>query len=128
MGYRSRPRADGESSEITFLYRLAPGLARASFGIECARLAGVPDEILKVAAGQSKVMAEIAAARTQVVQYVVDSRQSFSVVSFFYSRREEWNALWTSGSGLIDSMPFSLPSNILSFFFLFLGWLLERGR
>jgi DNA mismatch repair protein MSH3 len=36
MNYNSRSRPDG-SSEITFLYSLSPGLASASFGIECAR-------------------------------------------------------------------------------------------
>ncbi|KAL7413339.1 muts domain V-domain-containing protein [Mrakia frigida] len=55
MGYRQTPRPDG-SSAITFLYSLAPGLAKASFGVECARLAGVPDAVLQEAQRQSSAM------------------------------------------------------------------------
>lgn len=42
--------------EITFLYKLTAGLARESFGIECARLAGVPETILENANTRSIAM------------------------------------------------------------------------
>jgi len=37
------------SAEITFLYKLSRGLAEASFGIWCARLAGLPKSVLQLA-------------------------------------------------------------------------------
>ena len=53
MGFREDSRIDG-TREITFLYRLMAGMATESFGIECARLAGLPEKILKVAADRSQ--------------------------------------------------------------------------
>ncbi|CAL4901476.1 unnamed protein product [Urochloa decumbens] len=40
---------DGHTSndDITFLYRLVPGQALLSFGLHCARLAGVPNEVVQ---------------------------------------------------------------------------------
>jgi len=35
-------RVNEETKDITFLYRFSPGVAPASFGIHCARLAGIP--------------------------------------------------------------------------------------
>lgn len=46
MGFTQRTAADG-FEEITFLYRLERGLADASFGVWCARLAGLPTSILQ---------------------------------------------------------------------------------
>nr|KYP73420.1 MutS protein isogeny 5 [Cajanus cajan] len=46
-------RPDDNSSrveDIVFLYRLVPGHAHHSYGLHCALLAGVPDEIIKRAA------------------------------------------------------------------------------
>ncbi|WVQ94763.1 hypothetical protein IAU59_001844 [Kwoniella sp. CBS 9459] len=37
------------SAEITFLYKLTKGLAEASFGVWCARLAGLPRSVLETA-------------------------------------------------------------------------------
>ncbi|WVR03855.1 hypothetical protein IAU60_000852 [Kwoniella sp. DSM 27419] len=37
------------SAEITFLYKLTQGLAEASFGVWCARLAGLPKSVLDTA-------------------------------------------------------------------------------
>jgi DNA mismatch repair protein MSH3 len=53
MGYREETQIDG-TRNITFLYRLTAGLAPASFGVECARLAGLPESILDAAAHQSQ--------------------------------------------------------------------------
>ncbi|TFY77098.1 hypothetical protein EWM64_g6915 [Hericium alpestre] len=53
MGFREDTRITGVR-EITFLYRLTPGLAKGSFGVECARLAGLPEEILTAAGLQAE--------------------------------------------------------------------------
>lgn len=58
MGYETDDRLDG-TRDITFLYRLTPGLASESFGVECGRLAGLPENILKVAALRSSDMQNI---------------------------------------------------------------------
>ncbi|KAF4615129.1 hypothetical protein D9613_003157 [Agrocybe pediades] len=55
MGYEVDQRITGVR-EVTFLYRLIPGLATESFGIECARLAALPENILEVAAERSAQM------------------------------------------------------------------------
>ena len=49
MGFTEEMRISG-IREITFLYRLTKGLARESFGIECARLAGIAEGVLETAA------------------------------------------------------------------------------
>ena len=41
---------------VHFLYALAPGVASGSFGVECARLAGIPERVLKSAAKQSNTL------------------------------------------------------------------------
>jgi DNA mismatch repair protein MSH3 len=53
MGFREESRIDG-TREITFLYRLTPGMATESFGVECARLAGLPEKLLEVATKRSQ--------------------------------------------------------------------------
>ncbi|TFK46431.1 hypothetical protein OE88DRAFT_1715028 [Heliocybe sulcata] len=55
MGFSKESRIDG-SSDITFLYKLTPGLAEASFGIECARLANLPGKLLDVAREEGERM------------------------------------------------------------------------
>ncbi|PPQ79804.1 LOW QUALITY PROTEIN: hypothetical protein CVT26_012571 [Gymnopilus dilepis] len=55
MGYIAESRIDG-TRNITFLYRLTAGLATESFGIECARLAQLPETILSVAAERASAM------------------------------------------------------------------------
>lgn len=45
MAFTDHTLPDG-SSEITFLYKLKRGLADASFGVWCARLAGLPAPLL----------------------------------------------------------------------------------
>ncbi|KLT38917.1 hypothetical protein CC85DRAFT_289044 [Cutaneotrichosporon oleaginosum] len=46
MAFSQRTASDG-FDEITFLYRLERGLADASFGVWCARLAGLPASLLQ---------------------------------------------------------------------------------
>ncbi|KAJ9171734.1 hypothetical protein P3X46_015053 [Hevea brasiliensis] len=44
----------GEVEEVTFLYRLMPGACPKSYGVNVARLAGLPDSILEKAAAKSR--------------------------------------------------------------------------
>lgn len=74
MGYISETRIDS-TRDITFLYRLISGLAKGmfqvrcqseqacnhlleSFGIECARLAQIPEMVLSVATERAAAMQE----------------------------------------------------------------------
>lgn len=54
MGYTTETCID-ERRDVTFLYRLADGPAKESFGVECARLAGIPEDILRVATERSEL-------------------------------------------------------------------------
>jgi len=53
MGYTTDSRIDGRR-DVTFLYQLTDGFAEESFGVECARLAGIPEHILSVATERSE--------------------------------------------------------------------------
>ncbi|CDZ97130.1 dna mismatch repair protein msh3 [Phaffia rhodozyma] len=86
MGFRQIPRPDG-SHEITFLYRLSPGLARASFGVECARLAGLPDEVLRVADKQSRLLEE--SVRLKIDRSRVRHMKTFIRVALNYKNEKE---------------------------------------
>lgn len=55
MGYMEEKRING-TREVTFLYKLAPGITTNSFGVECARLAGLPESILRKATAQAETM------------------------------------------------------------------------
>lgn len=55
MSFTEETRVNG-IRQISFLYRLTEGLATESFGIECGRLAGLPEEILQDAAVQASKM------------------------------------------------------------------------
>ncbi|KAF9264759.1 hypothetical protein L218DRAFT_972361 [Marasmius fiardii PR-910] len=55
MGYTTQPSVDG-SRNITFLYVLSPGVATESFGVECGRLAKLPEDILRAASEQAATM------------------------------------------------------------------------
>jgi DNA mismatch repair protein MSH3 len=68
MGFAEDRRLDG-TREITFLYKLAPGLASGSFGVECGRLAGLPESILEQAAEQSRKMEGLVRRRHQRAKY-----------------------------------------------------------
>ncbi|EIW60757.1 mismatch repair protein MSH3 [Trametes versicolor FP-101664 SS1] len=67
MGFTEETRVDG-TREVTFLYRLEPGLVTESFGVECARLAGLPETVLQVAttkAANMKIVIEERIKRTK---------------------------------------------------------------
>lgn len=55
MGFTEETRVNG-TREISFLYRLTNGMSTESFGIECGRLAGLPEEILQDAAVHAEKM------------------------------------------------------------------------
>jgi DNA mismatch repair protein MSH3 len=67
MSYMETVGWDG-SKQITFLYKLVPGITTNSFGVECARLAGVTKKVLDTAAQVSdrvKAQANSMARRNQ---------------------------------------------------------------
>lgn len=64
MGYEEVSRIDG-TREIVFLYRLTSGIASESFGIECGRLAGLPESLLAVASKCSSTLQRDVQERTR---------------------------------------------------------------
>lgn len=64
MGYTEDTRINGRR-EVTFLYELTTGLTTSSFGVECARLAGIPESILRAATTQAAHMQKIMENRTR---------------------------------------------------------------
>ena len=52
-----RDRDDGHK-DITFLYKVTPGLATRSYGLNVARLAGLPDNVVVDAGEQSRLLEE----------------------------------------------------------------------
>ncbi|KAJ3347651.1 Mismatch repair protein msh3 [Entophlyctis luteolus] len=58
MGFIANGDDQGEdgNSNVTFLYKLTEGLAARSYGLNVARLAGIPAEVVKCAQVQSKRM------------------------------------------------------------------------
>ncbi|CAE6439755.1 unnamed protein product [Rhizoctonia solani] len=62
MSYIEQTLPSGEST-ISFTYKLSPGMARSSFGIECGRLAHMPEEVLQAAKRHATRMQEIMEAR-----------------------------------------------------------------
>jgi DNA mismatch repair protein MSH3 len=54
MSYTTEMRING-TRDVIFLYQLTPGIALESFGVECGRLAGLPDHILRVASERSEL-------------------------------------------------------------------------
>ncbi|KZT11630.1 uncharacterized protein LAESUDRAFT_734417 [Laetiporus sulphureus 93-53] len=69
MSYTEDTRIDG-TREVTFLYRLTPGVTTESFGVECARLAGVSEPILRVASSRSEEMRRLMEGRIRRNKYV----------------------------------------------------------
>jgi DNA mismatch repair protein MSH3 len=68
MGFTEQQRVDG-TREITFLYHLTPGLASGSFGVECGRLAGLPESLLENAARRAASMQSAVQKRHQQFRY-----------------------------------------------------------
>jgi DNA mismatch repair protein MSH3 len=77
MGFTEDTCVDG-TREITFLYRLAPGIASGSFGVECGRLAALPESILEQAAEQSRKMQNLVERRHKRARCVFPPPRSTS--------------------------------------------------
>ena len=52
MGYRVEPN----TQNVTFLYQLTPGACSHSFGIQVAKLAGLPEEVIEIAQPKAEGM------------------------------------------------------------------------
>ncbi|KIL68593.1 hypothetical protein M378DRAFT_8640 [Amanita muscaria Koide BX008] len=64
MDFEAQTRIDGKR-EVTFLYRLVKGLVSESFGIECGRLAGLPESVLGAAVSRASNMQTMIRQRTK---------------------------------------------------------------
>ncbi|KAG8715116.1 Mismatch repair protein msh3 [Ceratobasidium sp. 394] len=62
MGYVEQTLPSGETT-INFTYKLSPGMSKSSFGIECGRLAHMPEEVLQNAKRHAARMQELMEAR-----------------------------------------------------------------
>ena len=69
--------------EVHFLYSLTKGITQNSFGVECARLAGLPDSTLQVAVQRSAHSAEMERLRLRTRRYGESSR--FRLVAYMRS-------------------------------------------
>ena len=69
MGFKEDTRIDGRR-DIRFLYQLTEGISENSFGIECARLAGLPEQILRDATSKAAAMEELMEKRARNAKYV----------------------------------------------------------
>ncbi|KAJ7098058.1 DNA mismatch repair protein MSH3 [Mycena belliarum] len=65
VGYHTERRGIDGRRDVTFLYQLTDGIAPESFGVECARLAGLPESILENARERSTRMEISVASRTR---------------------------------------------------------------
>ena len=64
MGYMEEKRPD-RTRQVTFLYKLTHGITTNSFGVECARLAGISERILAKAAVQADTMQSLIEQRSK---------------------------------------------------------------
>lgn len=74
MGYTEETRIDG-TREVTFLYKLTSGMATDSFGVECGRLAGLPENILRLATNEARKMQALIEKRAKARRYVYHTEQ-----------------------------------------------------
>lgn len=70
MGYKEDILQDG-SRDVVFLYKLAPGITTESFGVECGRLAGLPESLLQLATSKSQTLRRSVEAREKRNRCVV---------------------------------------------------------
>lgn len=57
MGCQVRAAADGAAEQVTFLYKLTSGACPKSYGVNVARLAGLPPCVLRAAAATAAAAA-----------------------------------------------------------------------
>lgn len=70
MGYKEDDLKDG-LRDVVFLYKLTPGITTESFGVECGRLAGLPEPLLQLAASKSKSLRQSVEAREKRNRYAI---------------------------------------------------------
>ena len=46
---RMAVRVDDDIRDVTFLYKLEPGVAEGSYGMHCAAMCGIPDKVIDTA-------------------------------------------------------------------------------
>lgn len=80
MGYMEEQRIDGTRT-VTFLYKLTPGITTNSFGVECARLAGVPEEVLLKATSQADRMRAMIEQRSRRNKCVVAAEFAYQMLT-----------------------------------------------
>ncbi|KAI0831758.1 muts domain V-domain-containing protein [Trametes gibbosa] len=105
MGFTEETRVDG-TREVTFLYRLEPGLVTESFGVECARLAGLPESVLQTASAKAvsmKVVIEARIRRTKARKCAELIRRCLGPTSSEIERHASLHAL----RDLVNSMSMS---------------------
>ena len=66
MGFREDTDVLGIRN-VTFLYKLERGISSGSYGIECARLAGIPEGLLQSAEKEANRMQKSVQFRAQLV-------------------------------------------------------------
>lgn len=71
MGYKEDVLEDG-LRDVVFLYKLTAGITTESFGVECGRLAGLPEPLLQLAASKSKSLKQSVEAREKRNRYFID--------------------------------------------------------
>ncbi len=59
MGFTEEMGVVDGKRNITFLYHLTDGISSGSYGIECAKLAGIPEPLLEAAAERAETMKRI---------------------------------------------------------------------
>ncbi|GAA5822849.1 hypothetical protein JCM11251_004399 [Rhodosporidiobolus azoricus] len=66
MACLETPRSDGHGQDVTFLYKLAPGIASSSHGLNVARLADLPTSVLETARKKAEEMEGLMRERRRV--------------------------------------------------------------
>lgn len=56
MGYQQIHTEAGEIPEVIFLYTLEPGVANSSYGLNVAKIAGIPDDVIRQAHDKSATL------------------------------------------------------------------------
>jgi len=74
------PGADEDDSKITFLYKLRPGHCPKSYGMNVARLSGIPREVVANAQERAKIFKDDAEAREAGAKFMSSSGSIASLV------------------------------------------------
>jgi len=60
--------------DVVFLYKLTPDITTESFGVECGRLAGLPEPLLRLAASKSKSLRQSVETREKRNRFLMATR------------------------------------------------------